>query len=630
MRLCAIPDPLTFPDFPNLFVVPYVHGRLMFAQAAAHAVQTLQPDMLAVDLPLYLNKSRLLDAALQAFPLASALFVSHPSHGIRYLPFVVTDAPMLAAHQARARNISFECIDEGLDPEPLLCAGDAGLPDDWELSQMSLHSYFDEAWGERGPDAGARQNNPAFAGRIACRLQRLMDGRRRILFVCEWKRWRWVGKMLGSAEPFENPDPLQAPAALIFEDPQQLWNCGFMDDFPALNLRFFRHVQAGITEQFHKRSQLLALLRRHGCAGMKLPSGTPRAAMGVLERSEALYGHEAVTRLAKSLLDYPMPTLEHATGHLPAFSAIKNDHIEEEPAAAFTLPDSAHVIPYYPLSAAEKESFYAGPELEQRKFWGPDSAPWISRMEAKIPSPSFMDCRWSVPQNFSFYARVGKILRQSVREATLDPPLEGLLDEFTPVVFILRLESDNDVRSVEETNATARRRQLGLEWDHDEDPKPDVIHTLLATRRAVVPYGPRDACYDDASSIALLYSGPEEPGPDRYAAVARRLQRDQMNRTLPGNDSELRPFPPLQVCAAWAVRWAPAGIVLIAACDRWEPSEDLLKLAEKRSVRMILQPLSVIPRELMTRLRRRVFVSKTVRFHSEGELLMTRLAQWRI
>jgi hypothetical protein len=194
----------------------------------------------------------------------------------------------------------------------------------------------------------------------------------------------------------------------------------------------------------------------------------------------------------------------------------------------------------------------------------------------------------------------------------------------------LRLESDHDIRSVEETNATARRRQLGLEWDHDENPKPDVIHTLLATRRAIVPYGPPDACYDDASSIALLYSGPEEPGPDRYAAVARRLQRDQMTRTLPGQDSELRTFPPLQTCAAWAVRWAPAGIVLIAACDGWEPSQDLQKLAEKKSVRIVIQPLSVIPQEFITRLRRRVFVSKTVRFHSDAEPLMTRLAQWRI
>ena len=199
MRKCTIPRPLTFPDFPKLFVVPYVHGRLMFAQAAAHAVQTLQPDILAVDLPLYLNKSRLLDAALQSFPLATALFISHPSHGIRFLPFVVTDAPMLAAHQARARNIPFECIDEGFDPEPLLCAGDAGLPDDWELSHISLDSYFNGVWDERGPDSGARQNNPASAARIAYRLQHLMDGCRRILFVCEWKRWRWVEKMLGSA-----------------------------------------------------------------------------------------------------------------------------------------------------------------------------------------------------------------------------------------------------------------------------------------------------------------------------------------------------------------------------------------------------------------------------------------------
>ncbi len=92
----------------------------------------------------------------------------------------------------------------------------------------------------------------------------------------------------------------------------------------------------------------------------------------------------------------------------------------------------------------------------------------------------------------------------------------------------------------------------------------------------------------------------------------------------------MRQFPPLQACAAWAVRWAPAGIVLIASCEGWEPSQALLDLAQKRAVRMIILPLSVIPQEMIARLRRRVFVGESLRFHPKGRRLLKRLAQWRI
>lgn len=215
--------------------------------------------------------------------------------------------------------------------------------------------------------------------------------------------------------------------------------------------------------------------------------------------------------------------------------------------------------------------------------------------------------------------------------ANLNPPLIDELDEFTPVVFQISGESDGDVRAVEDANATYRNERLGLEWNKEHEAPPDCIFTILATRKHVRTIWEPHAQCDEASSIALLYSGPEAPGPERYDAVTRRLRPEQLCRSMPGQDAVLSHFPLKQVCAGWAVQWAPEHTVLIAAYRDWEPSEALIELANKKGIRMVILPISVIPQELITRLRRRIFVSETMRFHpEEGERFMTRLAQWRV
>ncbi len=620
----TLPHPLTFHDFPNLYLVPYVRGRLMFAQAAAHAAQSLKLDMVAIDLPGFLQNSEFLNTALSVFPLTTALLINHPANKIRMLPFTVADAASIAAHQAWSHGITLACIDDGFVEEWPSDAMEFALPDDCVLPAMGFDGYFREVWqGQLSkPDSGY----PA-ARRIAYRLQRLMAAHTRVLFVCDWKRWPFIQAVLRRAQLAECQEDIEAPAALIFEDPQQLWNCGYMDDFPALNLLLFKHVQAGTVEEFDKQAGLISVLHKYGCAPEWPRDRTPQAATGVLEEIDSRCGHETAARLARDLLDCPLPTLIAAAALLPAFGTIKNGRIEES-TTSFSLLDPFHAIPYYPFP--ERHCFYAPAELEQRNFWGPGPKPWISRVESKISPGSVQGGRWSIPPNFAHYAQIAREFRRKVREAELNPPLGTGLDEFTPVVFVLGLESDGDVRSVEDVNSTARKRQLGLDVEPEQEPKADSIHTLLATRRSVVPLWCSHAVYDDETSIALLYSGPEPPGPERYDMVVRRLRPEQICRTEPFQDSELCHFPPLEVCSAWAVRWAPAGIVLIAACEGWRPSQELVDLARRKEVRMIIMPLSVIPRNYLTRLRRRVFVSQTLRFHPGGERLRTRLAEWRV
>ena len=357
---------------------------------------------------------------------------------------------------------------------------------------------------------------------------------------------------------------------------------------------------------------------------------TPKTASEVLEQTETNDGHEVSSRLACELLAYPLPSVGNARDRLPIYGTITPAQHLEGPSEEFELLDVAHASPYYPVGLAEHGSFYPPEELNVRQFWGPGARPPITRKQAKIPFRHGY-ARWSVPPNFKSYAHVSHLLRQSARRVDLDPPLIDELDEFTPVVFQFSAESDGDVRPIEDANATRRKQQQGLEWIKEQEPPPDSIFTLLATRRQVRTIWEPHAECDDATSIALLYSGPEASGPERYEAVARRLRPEQLCRSISVGDTVISHFPPQQACAAWAVCWAPGHLVLIAAYCGWQPSEALSNLAKQKGVRMVLLPISVIPQELITRLRRRVFVSETMRFHpEEGERFMTRLAQWRI
>lgn len=632
MTELRIPEPLPMPNWGDLFVVPYVRGRLMFAQAAAHAIDILAPDCVAVDLPLFLDKSEFLHTALSVFPLVTAMLVQLPGGDVQFLPFAVSDAACLAAHLAQKRGILLACIDAGIDAGRQTPPNDVPLPDDCCMFNIGLQGYFRAAWHRlrSAEECSLICGQPAQASGVAQRLLHLLKKHKRVLFVCEWKRWHSVDRMV------EHPGlqlvrrGARTPAALVFEDPQQYFHHGYMDDFPALNLVFFEHVRAGTVGNFDKLAELASVLAKQGCT-LALPRAkTPKTATEVLEQTEANDGHEVSSRLACELLAYPLPSEGDARDRLPVYGTITPAHHIGRPSTEFELLDVMHASPYYPIGPAEQGSFYSPEELDARQFWGPSMKPLITRKEAKTPPPS-THARWSVPSNFTFYAHVSQILRQRARQANLAPPLVVELDEFTPVVFQFSSESDGDIRIVEDANATKRKQQRGLEWNPAQEPPPDVIYTILATRKGVSAiWGPHAQC-DDATSMALLYSGPEAPGPERYDAVIRRLRSEQLCRSTPQEDTTLCCFPPRQACAAWAVRWAPDHMILITACRGWEPSEALIELAMQRRVRMVILPIAVIPQELITRLRRRVFVSETMRFdREEGDRFMTRLAEWRV
>ena len=366
MSELRIPEPLSLTGWGNLFVVPYVRGRLMFAQAAAHAIDTLAPDCVAADLPLFLDKSEFLDTALSVFPLVTAMLVQLPGGEVRSLPFVVSDASCLSAYLAQKRGILLACIGDGINAGRETHSDDVPLPDDCCLSNIGFQNYFQGAWSsESGKVRSLSFRQPTHASGIAHRLQSLLNVHKRVLFVCDWKRWLSVKQ--GLAHP-AFPPPIgrrsRTPAALIFEDPQQCFHRGYMDDFPALNLSFFEHVRAGTVRNFDKLAELSNILERQGCT-MTLPrEKTPRTASEVLEQTEANDGHEVSSQLACELLAYPLPSAGDACDRLPIYGTITPTQHIDGPSKEFELVDVAHASPCYPVGHSERSSFYPPEELD--------------------------------------------------------------------------------------------------------------------------------------------------------------------------------------------------------------------------------------------------------------------------
>ena len=105
------------PSYENLFVLPYLNGRLVFAELAARAVLDGQFDVVLVDLPCSLVEKGWLDIFVDAFPLVSALSFASTENQFRTYHFAPNDAASISAYLARwlqkgGSRIEFKCIDD--------------------------------------------------------------------------------------------------------------------------------------------------------------------------------------------------------------------------------------------------------------------------------------------------------------------------------------------------------------------------------------------------------------------------------------------------------------------------------------------------------------------------------------
>jgi len=456
--------------------------------------------------------------------------------------------------------------------------------------------------------------------RVLSRLKMLAESGP-VVFVCDWRLA--MALIRSNSDNLETATEPHTPtnAAIVPEDPLLLWQRGDLDDIPAITASVFELLSS---KSFDKLNLLRSYVRK---VSRRLSAAIETTLCPATNLLDPAMGQQAstVTKLAKALLSYPEWKAEDlAVGSLPRYAGLRHGHLvgEYQP---FPLPDLLETTPMYPRSNSESTLFTPPEELSGRRYWGPDSAPPITRSESLVHPTE--DERWTVPASFFAMGEGARYMREAA--LLLAPDVE--CDLFTPVCWWFRGDCDGDFRSVADaTNPAYRINQIPefpevVAAIEEDGAPPDAFYTLAATRtlHARLTLG---IFQDIACSISLIYTGPERIGPERYKAVAQRCQP----RMDPSGDSKLAGFRLDEKPLAYAIASAPAGIVLLAHSNEYSSSAEIEEFASQTGRRIIRMPLSVMPPAVAQSIQRRVFVSKNMRWSQYGDRLSDRAVNWRV
>ena len=101
----------------NLYVIPYIRGRLVFAELVARALEEDGFEQVVVDLPFFMNKGGLWEDAIKLFPYVSSLLIRRDDADFVTYLFVPNDAACISLATVRmlrewGNNIELKCIDD--------------------------------------------------------------------------------------------------------------------------------------------------------------------------------------------------------------------------------------------------------------------------------------------------------------------------------------------------------------------------------------------------------------------------------------------------------------------------------------------------------------------------------------
>ena len=183
-----MPQRLHPETFGPIHALPILHYRMEFAHLVRQAVQQVQPDCIAIELPPTLEERFL--QAIRRLPQVSVLSYStrprSPGQGspsepdTTYLLVEPADPLVEAARSALEQAIPLHLVDVDLDSYPEV---QEMLPDSYAVQRIGLTAYYREYCAATKmvaphPEDIRRERGMAF------RLQQLSRQYRRILFIC--------------------------------------------------------------------------------------------------------------------------------------------------------------------------------------------------------------------------------------------------------------------------------------------------------------------------------------------------------------------------------------------------------------------------------------------------------------
>jgi hypothetical protein len=255
--------------FENLYVIPHIKGRLVFAELAARAIETGRFDRLVVDMPYFMNGGSWLDTPIGLFPYVSSIVIRKADLSFVSFPFVPNDAVCAAVAAAKIMEgtgtpIEINCIDDSNVinyPDGCRHQHISGVLDDYFVFTDGLEDYFAHLFAKLDVLWERLSEEQRFfleyrAGIMSERLRRILRKGKNTLFVCDYQVWRLMSKIIGK-EPAQSdrhffPQWKRLDAALVIGDPYLFWARGLLDDYPAAVAKFHESLQLGTLHSFNK------------------------------------------------------------------------------------------------------------------------------------------------------------------------------------------------------------------------------------------------------------------------------------------------------------------------------------------------------------------------------------------
>jgi hypothetical protein len=188
-----MPHRLHIERFGPVHALPVLHYRMEFAHLVRQAVDRIEPDCIAIELPATLEER--FRKGVARLPEISVLSYEVPvqsgSHQTVYLLIEPADPLVEAARLALERGIPLSLIDVDVDHYP---AHTDLLPDSYAIQRIGLGQYYHEfvrATGAAEPELVDQRREQG----MAFRLQELSRQHERILFVGGMGHVKRIGEL---------------------------------------------------------------------------------------------------------------------------------------------------------------------------------------------------------------------------------------------------------------------------------------------------------------------------------------------------------------------------------------------------------------------------------------------------
>ncbi len=177
-----MPGRLHLERFGPVHGLPILHYRMEFAFLVRQAVQQLQPDCIAIELPATLEEP--FCKGVDRLPMISALRYypkqQERTGGAVWLLIEPADPLVEAARLAHEQGIPLKLVDADTDSYPL---HQDQLPDSYSIQRIGLASYY-HAYCKRTELQSPGHEDQIREQAMAFHLQKLAKQYQRILFVC--------------------------------------------------------------------------------------------------------------------------------------------------------------------------------------------------------------------------------------------------------------------------------------------------------------------------------------------------------------------------------------------------------------------------------------------------------------